>query len=664
MLENPYKYTGPLDPAKDRLICVPRLQESGRVITGIREGKYWAILGPRQIGKSTFLRQLENIMTAHSHCLYFNFETSPETEEHFYKWLMHEFTQHIPSEPVKHNPELENFEPYIKFHYFLEKFKPRESQKKVLLLFDEIERIPSVKNFLHLWRKIYHDRLRIEGLYRYNVVITGASELLKLTAGPNSPFNIAEKLYMTDFPVGDAVKLIEEPFGLLGIPIDKQASAMIAAQTAGHPLLTQQTCHYLVDTARKENRGISQTDVHQAINYLLKESTNLDTLKLTVENNSKLETLTRKILAGTSLLYHPRKEYAIVGAGAIIEDENHCCAIRNKIYDHFLKDILDLANDAPGPGNELTDYSQRYRIIKKVGAGSIGAVYEAEDTRLKRIVALKMLHPTLVENKENLARIKTEALTTARLSHQNIVTIYDIGEIPEGYFISMEFIEGTNLATIIDRNRELSFPHLLYIGRTLLRTLEYSHRKGIIHRDIKPKNIMINLEGEIKIVDFGIAVVKDYYRNDDSGVIIGTPSYLSPEQIKGDPIDPRADIYSVGVTLFHMVTGRLPFIGENIFLQHLNNPVPPIKKLRPDTPDKLVEIIVKCMEKSRQKRYQDAGEILAQLRTLESNPEEDTVIKTEIKAMINPKAGHPGGLKALLEIERGFDDTNISGDLF
>ena len=134
MAENPYKYTGPLDPLKDRLVCVPRLQESGRVITGIREGKYWAILGPRQIGKSTFLRQLENVLSAHSHCLYFNFETSPVTEEHFYQWLMHEFTLHIPSKPIKHNPELENFEPYIKFHYFLEKFKPQESQKKVILL--------------------------------------------------------------------------------------------------------------------------------------------------------------------------------------------------------------------------------------------------------------------------------------------------------------------------------------------------------------------------------------------------------------------------------------------------------------------------------------------------------------------------------------------------
>jgi serine/threonine protein kinase len=159
-------------------------------------------------------------------------------------------------------------------------------------------------------------------------------------------------------------------------------------------------------------------------------------------------------------------------------------------------------------------------------------------------------------------------------------------------------------------------------------------------------------------------VVKDYHFKGDTDFIIGTPSYLSPEQIKGEPIDHRADIYSVGVTLFHMVTGRLPFIGENIFLQHLNNAVPPIKKLRADTPERLVEIIEKCMEKSRQNRYQYASEILEQLKILDANPEEDTAIKNEIKAMINPKTGYPTGLKSLLEIERGIDDTNISGELF
>jgi serine/threonine-protein kinase len=313
-----------------------------------------------------------------------------------------------------------------------------------------------------------------------------------------------------------------------------------------------------------------------------------------------------------------------------------------------LRDILDISAES------------RYKIIEKLGAGSMGVVYKAEDTVLKRTVALKMLTNTLFENKFDLARLKEEAYITAKLSHRNIVTIYDIGEIPEGHFISMEFIAGENLWNIIARNKKLAFSHILYITRGLLNALDYSHRKGITHRDIKPQNIMINLEGEIKIVDFGIAVLKKFDSVKNSDLIVGTPYYISPEQIKGEEVDHRTDIYSTGVTLFHMVTGTVPFKGKTIYKQHLSNPVPPVKELRKDTPGKMEEIIKKCMEKSRQKRFQNVGEIFEELRELESLKKEGTAIKEEIKEMLDRVIGKTIKLDAA--IEDANDDTTICAD--
>jgi serine/threonine protein kinase len=403
-----------------------------------------------------------------------------------------------------------------------------------------------------------------------------------------------------------------------------------------------------VDTARKEKRGIVKNDVDKAINYLFRESTNLDTLKLTLGNNNKLETLTRDILAGAVLKYHPRKEFGVTGAGPIVEDESQCCAIRNKIYERFLRDILDISGES------------RYKMIEKLGAGSMGVVYKAEDTVLKRTVALKMLTNTLFENKFDLLKLKEEAYITAKLSHQNIVTIYDIGEIPQGHFISMEFIEGENLWNIIARNKKLTFSHILYITRGLLNALDYSHRMGITHRDIKPQNIMINMEGEIKIVDFGIAVLKKIDPGKNSDMIMGTPYYISPEQIKGEEVDHRTDIYSIGITLFHMVTGTVPFKGKSIYKKHLSSSVPPIKDLRKDTPGKIEEIIKKCMEKSRQKRFQCIGEIFEELRELEPLKQEGTAIKKEIKETLIQVIGKTTKLNAF--IEDANDDTTICDD--
>ena len=283
-----------------------------------------------------------------------------------------------------------------------------------------------------------------------------------------------------------------------------------------------------------------------------------------------------------------------------------------------MKEVEDLIKKYKEMELVSEDSSQRYKIVEKVGEGGMGVVYKAEDKVLKRIVALKILNSSLIKDKRSLERFYTEARSTASLSHANIVTVYDVGQINNDHFISMEFIEGENFMNLIRKNKAFTIPQILFIAIKILKALDYSHRKGIIHRDIKPHNIMITRQKEIKIMDFGLAVIRGDVKDGESGIITGTPYYMSPEQIQGIQTDHRTDIYSTGATLFHLIAGRVPFKGENVFYQHLFEPAPPITKFRSDINAKLVQIIEKCMAKKREDRFQSAQEVLNDIKTIKS----------------------------------------------
>jgi len=258
---------------------------------------------------------------------------------------------------------------------------------------------------------------------------------------------------------------------------------------------------------------------------------------------------------------------------------------------------------------------KRYMLLQEIGRGGMGIVYKAKDTVLNRIVAYKILPSFLGVNPSNFKRFLREARVSANLNHRNIVMIFDTGTEDSNNYITMEFIEGKPLNRYLQEGRKFKISEVINISRQICRALAYAHKNNVVHRDIKPANIIINTEGVIKIMDFGIAKVLEDISKDITSVS-GTPLYMSPEQILGKDVDFQTDLYSFGATLFEIVTGRPPFVNGDIYYQHLHaKPVFP-NEINSSVPEALSTIILKCLEKDKAHRYKKAEEILADLDRL------------------------------------------------
>ncbi|RPI01039.1 MAG: hypothetical protein EHM72_07545, partial [Calditrichaeota bacterium] len=260
-----------------------------------------------------------------------------------------------------------------------------------------------------------------------------------------------------------------------------------------------------------------------------------------------------------------------------------------------------------------------YKILEKLDQGGMGVVYKAEDTRLKRIVALKFLLPQFTLNTEAKERFIHEAQAASALSHHNICSIHDIDETNEGQiFMVMDCYEGETLKQKIDRG-PLSIEDSLAIAMQIAEGLSKAHEKGIIHRDIKSANIFITSDGVVKILDFGLAKLDSQTQLTKTGTTIGTVSYMSPEQARGESVDHRTDIWSLGVILYEMHTGQLPFKGEYeqaVLYSILNEAPPPLSAHRPDVPHDVISIIDSCLQKKQSARYQSAHDLLTDLTAL------------------------------------------------
>lgn len=276
-----------------------------------------------------------------------------------------------------------------------------------------------------------------------------------------------------------------------------------------------------------------------------------------------------------------------------------------------------------------TVLGNRYEIIKKIGDGGMAFVYEARDKLLNRTVAIKVLRPEFVDDEEFLTKFKREAEAVASLSHPNIVNVYDVGEDGKVHYIVMELIEGQNLKDIIKNEGTLDEYTALDIAKQIAKALGAAHRKGIIHRDIKPHNILISNEGRIvKVADFGIAKAVSSSTITSTGSVIGSVHYFSPEQAKGKFVSNTTDLYSLGIVLYEMIIGRVPFTGESpisIALQHINEEIEFTQEEKVAIPQSVRNIIKKLTSKSSDDRYQGADELIEDIEYIEKNIDLDFI---------------------------------------
>jgi serine/threonine-protein kinase len=262
--------------------------------------------------------------------------------------------------------------------------------------------------------------------------------------------------------------------------------------------------------------------------------------------------------------------------------------------------------------------ADRYEVLEVVGAGGMSSVYKAHDQLLERNVALKVLHARFGDDAEYVERFRREARAVAQLSHPNIVTVIDRGEADGHQFIVFEFIDGENLKELVERTGPLPVRRAVELALAIAEGLCFAHEHGIVHRDVKPQNVLLNGDGEAKVTDFGIARSLDVEHGvTQTGTVLGTSNYLSPEQATGQPVTPATDIYSLGVVLYELLTGDVPFSGDNfvaVAIKHRDEAVPDITELRPDVPLRLAAAMECALEKDPARRFPTMRDFATALR--------------------------------------------------
>ncbi|MFC2163765.1 protein kinase [Acidobacteriota bacterium] len=277
--------------------------------------------------------------------------------------------------------------------------------------------------------------------------------------------------------------------------------------------------------------------------------------------------------------------------------------------------------------------SSRYEIIEELGKGGMGKVYKAFDREIDENVAIKLIRPEISANKKIITRFQNELRMARKIAHRNVCRMYDIERDGDTIFITMEYVPGEDLKTTIRRMGSLTIAKAISIAKQICEGLAEAHRMGIVHRDLKPRNVMVDREGNVRIMDFGIAVSQDLKGITDPNIMIGTPQYMSPEQVSGKEIDERSDIYSLGVILFEMVTGQVPFDGDttlSIAVKHKTDKPPDPRDINFRIPEELSRVILRCLEKEKEQRYQNIDELLSELRLMEKEiPTRERIILKE-----------------------------------
>ncbi len=279
-------------------------------------------------------------------------------------------------------------------------------------------------------------------------------------------------------------------------------------------------------------------------------------------------------------------------------------------------------------------FAGRYEVIEELGRGGMGKVFRVEDTKIKEELALKLIKPEIASDKKIIERFRSELKIARKIRHKNVCGLYDLGEEKGTHYIAMEYVPGEDLRSFMKRSKQLSLLTAVSLSKQVCEGLSEAHRLGIVHRDLKPQNIMIDREGNAHIMDFGIARMLSAPELTEEGRIIGTPDYMSPEQVDGEATDRRADIYSLGVMIYEMVTGQVPFKGDSalsVALKHKTEAPTNPKELNTHVPESLSRLILKCLEKDKEQRYRSAEDVLSDLILAEKEIAGEAEIAEESK---------------------------------
>lgn len=309
---------------------------------------------------------------------------------------------------------------------------------------------------------------------------------------------------------------------------------------------------------------------------------------------------------------------------------------------------------------------ERYEIIEKIGSGGMADVYKAKCHRLNRMVAIKFLKPEYSSDPKCVTNFRKEAESCAGLTHPNIVSVYDVGDEGDLHYIVMELVEGITLKRYIEKRGQLDLKEAIGIAIQIAQGLEAAHAKHVVHRDIKPQNIILSREGKVKVADFGIA--RATTSNTIQELAIGSVHYLSPEQARGGYSDERSDIYSLGITMYEMLAGKLPFVGDSnvsVAIAQINNTAAPISEMNPNISPAVEKIVRKCMSKKPERRYQTVGELIADLKLSVNNPDGDFVKTVSTQVSDSPTKQISG--PELKQIKNGakvalFDDDDTDDE--
>ena len=258
----------------------------------------------------------------------------------------------------------------------------------------------------------------------------------------------------------------------------------------------------------------------------------------------------------------------------------------------------------------------RYQVLKEIGRGGMGIVFQAYDKELKEQVAIKILSPLLSNDGDALERLKREVSAARRITHSNVIRIHDIAEVNGLHYVSMEFFGGTNLKEYIKQAGHLSIMEAFNLASQICDGLQAAHAQGVIHRDLKSQNIIIGPTNQIKIIDFGLAYTQQMAGMTATGLIMGTPEYMAPEQVSGKKVDERADVYSLGIILYELFTGRVPFTGQSaisVGFQQMKDPPPRPSSVNPQIPSEVEQVILKALQKDPMHRHRSVAELKEEL---------------------------------------------------